>query len=88
MPAVTVAAGYPENLVNGNFREVLYRVNIAAPLDWLDVPLRSVRDVHLTDNGVTACGVAAVTRLTSGLSRIFFSTGGAINNCYVRAIGW
>ena len=87
MAAVTVAAGWPRNNVAGRFREYLYKVNIAANADYLDVPLRIIKDVHLTDDTITAVGVTSIAAQGKG-SRIAFTSGGAITNCFVRVLGW
>jgi len=88
MAAVTVNTGYPRTLVNGNYREYLYNVDIAADADYLDVPLKLVKGVNCNDDGVSAVGVASVALNADGLSsRITFNSGGAINDCYVRVIG-
>lgn len=89
MPAVTVDTGWPRTNVIGNMRQLLYRVDIAADADYLDVPIKVVKSVHCTDDSVTAVGVASVALNSSGLtSRITFNSGGAINNCYVTVEGW
>lgn len=87
MAAVTVATGYPKHWVNGNYREYSYKVNIAADADYLDVPLHQVIDVQMTDDTVSAGGVASTALQTNGQTRITFNSTGAINNCYVRVVG-
>lgn len=87
MAAVVVAAGYPRHWVNGNYREYSYKVNIAADADYLDVPLHQIVDVQLTDDAVSAVGVASTALQANGQNRITFNSGGAINNCYVRVVG-
>jgi hypothetical protein len=88
MAAVTVHTGYPRSLVNGNYREYLYNVDIAADADTLDVPLKIVKGVSLTDDTTTAVGIASVVLNSDGFtSRLTFNSAGAINNCFVRVIG-
>ncbi len=87
MAAVTVASGYPRFVVNGHMREWLYKFDLANNGDYLDVPLKKVLDGHLTDNSVTAIGITSVTQ-SGTLSRVVFNSGGALNNCYARFIGW
>lgn len=88
MAAVTVATGWPRNVVNGHFREYLYRVDIANDADYLDIPLKIIKAINCTDDTLSAVGVASITLQTNGQSRVVFNTGGAINDCFVRAIGW
>ena len=88
MPAATVAAGWPRNVVNGHYREWLYRVSWTADADYLDIPLKVIKDIHLTDVALTACGVASITLQANNTSRVVFNSAGAITNCFVRAIGW
>ena len=89
MAAVTVNTGYPRNVVNGHFREYLYNVDIAADADYLDVPLKIVKAINCTDDTQTAVGVASIALNAGGLSsRVTFNSGGAINDCYVRVLGW
>lgn len=88
MAEVTVNTGYPRTLVNGNYREYLYNVDIAADADYLDVPLKIIKGVNLTDDTTTAVGIASIALNTGGLSsRITFNSAGAINDCFVRVIG-
>jgi hypothetical protein len=90
MAAVTVATGYPRRNVSGSMNEWLYQVDIASDGDYLDVPLKVVKDIHLTDAALTACGVESVA-LDGGTvqkSRITFNSGGAITGCYIRVLGW
>lgn len=88
MAAVTVNTGYPRNSIIGSYREYYYNVDIAADADYLDVPLKVIKGVHVTDDTNTAVGIASVALNTGGLSsRITFNTGGAINDCYVRVVG-
>ena len=85
MAAVTVATGYPRLLVNGNYREWLYKFNTAANADYLDVPLHSVWGINLNDNAVTAMGITSTT-LTNGKVRVVFSCG-VNTNVFCRVIG-
>lgn len=87
MAAVTVDTGWPRTNVCGSMREMLYRVDIAADADYLDVPMRSIKDIHLTDVALTACGVASVAAQGAYKTRITFNSAGAITNCYVRVLG-
>lgn len=88
MAAVTVNTGYPRVNVIGSYKEYYYNVDIAADADYLDVPLKVIKGVHLTDDTLSAVGVASVALNANGLSsRITFNSGGAINDCYVRVVG-
>ena len=88
MAAVTVATGWPRTNVSGSYREMLYRVDMAADGDYLDVPMRTIKDIHLTDDTLTACGVASIAAQGNFKSRITFNSGGAINDCFIRVLGW
>lgn len=89
MAVVTVDTGWPRANVIGHMRQWLYRVDIAADADYLDVPLKLVKSVHLTDTVMTAVGVASIALNANGLtSRVTFNSGGAITNCYVTLEGW
>ncbi len=88
MAAVTVNTWYPKANVIGSYREYYYNIDIAADADYLDVPLKVIRGVNLTDDSLTAVGVASIALNTGGLtSRITFNAGGAINDCFVRVVG-
>jgi hypothetical protein len=87
MAAVTITNGPGAN-INGSFREYYYYVDIANDGDYLDVPLKVVKNISLCDDTLTAVGVASVALNSNGLSsRLTFNTGGAINDCYVKVAG-
>lgn len=89
MAAVTVNTGWPRLNVIGNMRQYMYNVDIASDADYLDVPLKKIKGVHMTDDTLSACGVASIALNSGGLtSRITFNTGGAINDCFVTVEGW
>ena len=87
MAAVTVDTGWPRTNVSGSMREILYRVDIAADEDTLQIPLHVVVDAQCNDDTIQAVGIASITRSGYG-SSVVFNTGGAINNCYCRFLGW
>ena len=87
MAAVTVDTGWPRTVVNGNMRELHYRVDIAADADTLQIPLHIVSDAQCNDDTIQAVGIESITRSGTG-SSVIFNTGGAINNCYCKFIGW
>lgn len=92
MPAAVVLTatapffGKPLVNINGSWREYYYGFAIAADADWLDVPMRTVADVKLNDDTVSAVGVASVA-ITGFGSRITFNSGGALNGVYCRVTG-
>jgi hypothetical protein len=78
--------GKPLVNVNGSWREYYYAFALAADADWLDVPMRTVADVKLNDDGVSAIGVASIARQGYG-SRITFNSGGALTGVLCRVTG-
>jgi hypothetical protein len=89
MAAVTVASGWPRTNVNGSYRELYYKFDIAADADHLDVPLRNIKDAQLTDDTIQAVGIASITNgvLNVYTSRIVFNSVGAITNCRLKVTG-
>lgn len=83
MAEVTVAAGYPLRVVNGNMNEWIYQFNIAADADTLTTPLGSIKAVNMNDSAISAIGVASVS---GGV--ITWNVGGALTGVYCRVIGW
>ena len=90
MAAVTVATGWPRTNVNGSYREMYYKFNIAADADHLDVPIRTVKDAQLTDDTIQAVGIASITFgvLNVYTTRLVFNSAGAITNCRLKVTGW
>ena len=86
MAAVTVDTGYPKSNVNGSFRELYYKFDIAADANYLDVPMRTVDNVNMNDATFSAVGVASIAIQGYG-SRITFNSAGAINNVLCRVTG-
>ena len=42
-------------------RELYYKFDIAADADYLDVPLKNIKDAQLTDDTIQAVGIASIT---------------------------
>lgn len=87
MAAVTIDTGYPKTNVNGSYRELYYKFDIAADGDYLDVPMRTVDNVTFVNdtdtNGVAVESIA----ITGGKSRITLDTAGAVTNVQCRVTG-
>ena len=76
----------PLNNVNGSWRELYYQFAIAADGDYLDVPMRTVANITLNDDNVTAVGIASVAMQGFG-SRITFNSGQSNTGVWCRVTG-
>ena len=91
MPAVVQTATAPffsKPLVNcnGSWREYYYGFAIAADADYLDVPMRTVSNVTIHDDTITAVGIAGIAVQGYG-SRITFNSAGALTGVLCRVTG-
>jgi len=84
----TVATGYPRFNVNGSYREWYYKCSIAADEDYLDIPLKIIKDIQATDDTIQAVGIVSTTLLANGHTRVEFNSAGAVTGIYVKATGW